>query len=47
MEKIIIVISIYTVVINILAGIVSEKNFIKDNSPKEFYNAKYIICFWE
>lgn len=47
MEKAVIIISIYTIIINIAAGIISEKNDVKSNSPKEFYNMEYTVCFWE
>lgn len=47
LEKIIAIIAVYTVIINIAAGIVSEKSYIRNNSNKEFYEMKYTVCFWE
>lgn len=47
LEKIIAIIAVYTIIINIAAGIVSEKSYIKNNSNKEFYEMKYTVCFWE
>lgn len=41
------IITIYTIIINCCSGIVSEKSFMRYNSPKEYYNLKYSINFWE
>lgn len=40
-------ITIYTVIIGILAGVIAEDEFIKWYSPQEYYKTKYTICFWE
>ncbi len=47
MIKILGIITVYTLLINILAGIVSEKSFFKQNSPEVYDRLKYSICFWE
>ena len=41
------VITIYTFLIGIASGIVSEKSYMQNHSPEEFYKTKYTICFWE
>ncbi len=41
------VITIYTFIVSILLGIVSEKSYMKNSSPEEYYKMKYIVCFWE
>lgn len=41
------ILTIYIIIINWCSGIVSEKSFMKNNSPEEFYNLKYSINFWE
>ena len=45
--KIMCIITVYTIIINIFAGIVSEKDYFKNFSTKEYYKTKYSICFWE
>lgn len=47
LEKILAIVTIYTFLVSILAGIVSEKSYMKDNSPKEYYKTRYTVCFWE
>ncbi len=39
--------TIYTFIISILVGIISEKDYIKNNSPEQYYKLKYNVCFWE
>ena len=45
--KIICILTIYTFIINILAGIVSEKNYFENYSKELFYKIRYTISFWE
>lgn len=45
--KILSVLAIYILIVNISAGIVSEKSFFQSYSPEIFYKIKYSICFWE
>lgn len=40
-------ITVYTFIIGILSGIVSEKEYMKDNSPEKYYKIKYTVSFWE
>lgn len=40
-------ITIYTFIIGMCSAIISEDEFIKWYSPKEYYKTKYTICFWE
>lgn len=40
-------ITIFTFLIGILSGIISEKQNMKNYSSKTYYNLKYTICFWE
>lgn len=47
LKKIFGILTIYIIAINFCAGIVSEKSFMKNNNPKEYYNLKYTINFWE
>lgn len=47
MRKILAIITIYTFLVGIISGIVSEKSYFKKCSPKEFYKMRYTICFWE
>ena len=46
MMKILCILAIYIVIINILAGIVSEQRFFEIFSTEVFYKIKYSICFW-
>ena len=39
--------TIYTFIIAISAGIISEKDYMKIHSPEKYYQLKYTICFWE
>ncbi len=47
LQSILGIITIYMFLISIILGAVSEKNYIRDNSPKEYYKTKYTVCFWE
>ncbi len=47
LEKILAVITIYTFFVSISAGIVSEKSYMKSNSPEKYYEMRYTVCFWE
>ena len=47
LEKILAVITIYTFLVGILSGIVSEKSYMKSNSPEKYYEMRYMVCFWE
>lgn len=40
-------ITIFTFIIGILSGIVSEKENMKNYSSEIYYKTKYTICFWE
>lgn len=40
-------ITIFTFIIGILSGIVSEKENMKNYSPEIYYKIKYTTCFWE
>ncbi len=39
--------AIYTVIIGICSGILSEGEYMKWCSGEEYYKTKYTICFWE
>lgn len=41
------IITIYTFLVSIMMGVVSEKSYMKDASPEEYYKTKYVVCFWE
>lgn len=47
LNKILAIITIYTFFLGIASGILTEKESMKNNSPKEYYKTKYSICFWE
>lgn len=47
MRKLFGVITIYVIIINLFSGIVSEKNYMSDNSPVKYNELKYTINFWE
>ena len=47
LKKIFTFITIWVVCINLCSGIVSEKSFLKDNSPEVYYKMKYLVDFWE
>lgn len=47
LKKVFGTITIFTFVIGILSGIVSEKENMKNYSAKTYYKTKYTICFWE
>lgn len=40
-------IAIYTVIIGICSGILTEGEHMKWYSPEEYYKTKYTVCFWE
>lgn len=40
-------VTIFTLLIGIISGIVSEKENMKNYSKDIYYNTKYTICFWE
>lgn len=41
------IMAIYTFLVSIAMGIVSEKSYMSKVSPEEYYKTKYVICFWE
>ncbi len=47
LKKVFGTITIFTLLIGILSGIVSEKENMKNYSSKIYYQTKYTICFWE
>lgn len=47
LQKILCYITVYTFLISIASGIISEKDYMKQYSMKEYYNLRYTICFWE
>jgi len=47
LSKVLSIIVVYTFLIGIASGIVSEKSYMQNNSPEEFYKTKYTVCFWE
>lgn len=47
LNKIFAIIAIYTVILGFLSGIVSEKEYMKNNSKEMYYKIKYTISFWE
>lgn len=47
LKKVFGTITIFTFLIGILSGIVSEKENMKNYSSKMYYKTKYTICFWE
>ena len=47
LNKILAIITVYTFLVGIASGILTEKENMKNNSPKEYYKTKYTICFWE
>ena len=47
LNKLFAFITIYIVLVNTCSGIVSEKSFMREKSPEEFFKMKYIIDFWE
>ena len=47
LQKILCYITIYTFIISISAGIVSEKDYMKKYSPEKYYELRYTVCFWE
>lgn len=47
MQKILCITAVYTMIISIFVGIKAESENMKELSPKEYYETRYIICFWE
>ena len=47
MDKILKLLLTYIVLVNLFAGVNSEKEQFKKNSPDEFYSLQYSIDFWE
>lgn len=47
MQKIFCCLTIYTFILSISAGIVSEKDYMKKYSPEKYYELRYTVCFWE
>ena len=47
LNKILAIITIYTFLLGISSGILTEKDSMRDNFPKEYYKVKYTVCFWE
>ena len=41
------VVTIFTLIIGICSGIVSEKENMKKYSEDVYYKTKYTVCFWE
>lgn len=41
------VVTIFTLLIGVMAGIVSEKENMKNYSKDIYYKTKYTVCFWE
>ena len=46
-QHILLIIAIYTFIVGTLCGIISEKSYIQQTSPEQYYKLKYTICFWE
>ena len=42
-----IIITIYTALMGLSSGILSEKSYMERNSPEEYYKTKYMVCCWE
>ncbi|MBQ7409813.1 MAG: hypothetical protein IJW20_00330 [Clostridia bacterium] len=47
MQKILCITAVYTMIISIFVGIKTEGENMKELSPKEYYETRYTICFWE
>lgn len=47
LDKILNGLVVYIVLVNLCAGINSEKGYFKRWSPEEFYRLKYLVDFWE
>lgn len=47
LKKVFSVLTIYIIIINLCGGIISEKSYMKNLSPKNFYEIKYMVDFWE
>lgn len=47
LQGILCTITIYTFIISICAGIVSEKDYMRTYSSQEYYKLRYTVCFWE
>lgn len=46
-KKMFAIITVYTFLLGICSGIVSEKSYLKSNSPDIYYKTEYTVCFWE
>ena len=47
LNKILAIIAVYTFLLGISSGILTEKDNLRWNSPQKYYETKYTICFWE
>ena len=47
LNKLLVIITVYTFFVGIASGILSEKEYFKYFSPEEYFKTKYTICFWE
>ena len=47
LQKIISYMTVFSFIVAILFGIVSEKSYLKNNSTKQYYETEYTVCFWE
>lgn len=47
LNKILAIVAVYTFLLGISTGILTEKETMKYSSPKEYNKLKYTICFWE
>ena len=45
--KLLAITTLFTFIIGICSGIVSEKEYMKNKSPETYYKTKYTVCFWE
>ena len=45
--KILAVIAIFTLIVGIVSGIITEHDYFSIFAPDEFNKLKYMICFWE
>ena len=47
LNKILAILAVYTFLVGISTGILTEKETMKYSSPKEYNKLKYTVCFWE
>ena len=47
LNKLLAIMAIYTLLLGISSGILTEKDCMKHNSPEKYYKIKYSVCFWE